>query len=144
MGESKVVQKGKDGYTTVTYIVTYEDGEEVDREEIDRKVTKMVPEITEVGTGIITTKTENKKENVVKYTTKNENTDTLPKGETKIKTKGVDGFDTVTYTITLRDGKETSRKETKRVNTPMIQEVMLVGTYVEPEPEPDPDPNPDE
>src|SRR5699024_7217317 len=36
-GEEEVVQEGKDGYTEVTYEVTYEDGVEVSREEIDRK-----------------------------------------------------------------------------------------------------------
>lgn len=140
-GENRVTQQGKDGYTTVTYLITYTDGVEIKREETDRKVVKPVDKVVEVGTGIITTKTEDKKEKVVKFTSKNENTDTLPKGETKVKTKGVDGFDTVTYTITLKDGKETSRKETKRTTTPITQEVILVGTKEEPKPEPNPDPD---
>ena len=49
-GEEKVVQEGVDGYTEVTYEVTYEDGEEVDREEIDRKVIAPIDEIINVGT----------------------------------------------------------------------------------------------
>ena len=49
-GEEEVVQEGKDGYTEVTYEVTYEDGVEVSREEIDRKVIEPVDEIINVGT----------------------------------------------------------------------------------------------
>src|SRR5699024_2899444 len=49
-GEEEVVQEGKDGYTEVTYEVTYEDGVEVSREEIDRKVVEPVNKIINVGT----------------------------------------------------------------------------------------------
>lgn len=49
-GEEEVEQEGKDGYTKVTYEVTYEDGTEVDREEIDREVIEPVDEIINVGT----------------------------------------------------------------------------------------------
>ena len=49
-GEEEVVQEGKDGYTEVTYEVTYEDGVEVSREEISRKVIEPVDEIINVGT----------------------------------------------------------------------------------------------
>ena len=49
-GEEEVVQEGKDGYTEVTYEVTYEDVVEVSREEISRKVIEPVDEIINVGT----------------------------------------------------------------------------------------------
>lgn len=49
-GEEEVVQEGKDGYTEVTYKVTYEDGTEVDREETGRKTIDPVDEIINVGT----------------------------------------------------------------------------------------------
>lgn len=49
-GEEETVQEGKDGYTKVTYKVTYEDGEEVDREETDREVVDPVDKIINVGT----------------------------------------------------------------------------------------------
>lgn len=49
-GEEEVVQEGKDGYTKVTYEVTYEDGIEVNRKEIDREVIDPVDEIINVGT----------------------------------------------------------------------------------------------
>lgn len=50
VGESRTVQEGQDGYDTVTYEVTYEDGEEVSREEISRETTEPVTEIIENGT----------------------------------------------------------------------------------------------
>lgn len=49
-GEEEVVQEGKDGYTKVTYKVTYEDGTEVSREETDREVIDPVDEVINVGT----------------------------------------------------------------------------------------------
>jgi|SRR5699024_679247 len=49
-GEEEVVQEGKNGYTKVTYKVTYEDGVEVDREETNREVIDPVDEIINVGT----------------------------------------------------------------------------------------------
>src|SRR5699024_9385798 len=49
-GEEEVVQEGKNGYTKVTYKVTYEDGTEVDREEINRETIDPVDEIINVGT----------------------------------------------------------------------------------------------
>ena len=49
-GEEEVVQEGQDGYTEVTYEVTYEDGVEVSREEINREVIDPVDEIINVGT----------------------------------------------------------------------------------------------
>lgn len=49
-GEEEVVQEGENGYTKVTYKVTYEDGTEVDREEINRETIDPVDEIINVGT----------------------------------------------------------------------------------------------
>lgn len=50
LGEEQVVQEGKDGFSNVTYKVTYEDEVEVDREEIDREVIDPIDEIINVGT----------------------------------------------------------------------------------------------
>lgn len=50
VGESRVIVEGVDGYTTVTYLVTYEDGVEVSREETDRVVTPPVTRVIENGT----------------------------------------------------------------------------------------------
>lgn len=49
-GEEETVQEGVDGYTKVTYKVTYEDGVESDREETGRETIDPVDEIINVGT----------------------------------------------------------------------------------------------
>lgn len=50
-GETKTVQKGKNGEKEVTYTVTYEDGEEVSREMLDEKiVAEAIKEQIIVGT----------------------------------------------------------------------------------------------
>lgn len=79
----------------------------------------------------VTTDTETVTENVVPYTTTNVETDDLPEGETEVQTEGVDGYDTVTYLITLHDGVEVNREEQTRETTEPIQEVIRVGTWVE-------------
>lgn len=50
LGTEQVVQEGVDGYTNVTYEVTYEDDVEVSREEKSRDVVAPIDEIIEVGT----------------------------------------------------------------------------------------------
>ncbi|MHA6602699.1 N-acetylmuramoyl-L-alanine amidase [Aerococcus urinae] len=50
-GSQKVLQKGENGEKTVTYEVTYQDGKEVSRQQIDEKVTKEpVDQIVQRGT----------------------------------------------------------------------------------------------
>lgn len=49
-GEEEVVQEGVDGYTKVTYEVTYENDVEVSREETGREVIDPINEIIKVGT----------------------------------------------------------------------------------------------
>ena len=50
LGESNVVQEGVNGYTNVTYEITFHDGIEVSREETKREVIAPIPEIIENGT----------------------------------------------------------------------------------------------
>lgn len=51
LGETRVIQEGIDGEQVTTYEVTFEDGEEVDRQEVSTEVTKeVVNKIVEVGT----------------------------------------------------------------------------------------------
>ncbi|GIH09135.1 hypothetical protein Rhe02_72020 [Rhizocola hellebori] len=55
----------------------------------------------------------------------------LPKGQTKVATAGVAGVETFTYKVTSVDGQETGRELLERkVTTPAIDEVTLVGTKV--------------
>ena len=56
-------------------------------------------------------------------------TDSLPKGETKVETEGVDGLVRTTYEVTSKDGTEVSRTPlSSSVVTEKVDEVVLVGT----------------
>ena len=67
----------------------------------------------------------------VLYGTQTVQTNTLAKGEKRTKVQGVNGEKSVTYTITLTDGKETARaKKSEVVTKPAVDEVIEVGTGV--------------
>ena len=56
-------------------------------------------------------------------------TDGLPQGQTRVKTKGVDGVTRTTYQVTSQDGVEVSRVAISSVVvTAKVDEVVLVGT----------------
>lgn len=50
LGETRVSQEGVNGYTNVTYTITYEDGVEIKREESNREVIPPVNKVVEIGT----------------------------------------------------------------------------------------------
>ena len=78
------------------------------------------------GAGKISTTTVDEPQ--VHSTVKKE-TDSLPKGETKVETAGVDGLVRTTYEVTTQDGKEVSRTPVAQVVvTQKVDEVVLVGT----------------
>lgn len=79
----------------------------------------------------ITTEQEVIQENTVPFEKERKETEELLEGEEEVEVEGVDGFDTVTYTITLHDGEEHSREETSRETTPPVTEVTLVGIGTE-------------
>ena len=55
-------------------------------------------------------------------------TDSLPEGETKVETEGVDGLVRTTYEVTSKDGTEVSRTPlSSSVVTEKVDEVVLVG-----------------
>ncbi len=59
---------------------------------------------------------------------------TLPVGEQKLTQKGVVGTRTIVYTVTYTDGKETLRRvKSDTITKQPVDEITLVGTYVEPE-----------
>ena len=63
------------------------------------------------------------------HSTVKKETDSLPKGETKVETAGVDGLVRTTYEVTTQDGKEVSRTPVAQVVvTKKVDEVVLVGT----------------
>lgn len=67
--------------------------------------------------------------------------DRLPVGQTKVIVEGETGVKTITYAVTYTNGKETSRTlKSEAVTKPPVNEVIAVGTSVEPVPPTDPTP----
>lgn len=92
----------------------------------------------------ITTK-DIKTSTVIPFKTTDIETDTLPKGEKVVSTKGVNGTKTTTTRITYSDGKETGRKVIAETSVKPINEVTSIGTYVAPiKPEKPVEPAPEE
>jgi len=70
------------------------------------------------------------------HTTVEEEDDTLPRGERRVVTEGVDGVTATTYRVTVTGGEETGREVIARaVVSERVDEVVRVGT-AEPQPEP--------
>ena len=79
----------------------------------------------------VTTKTVTET-STIEHETKQVTSSSLAKGTEKVTTKGVDGTTTKTYTVTLVDGKQTSKKlRSTKVTTQPVTEVTTVGTLVE-------------
>lgn len=69
----------------------------------------------------------------IEFSTVRKDDGSLPKGEERISVKGATGERTTTYEVTYVKGVETSRKITgEEVTKTPVDEVILVGTYVEP------------
>jgi len=67
----------------------------------------------------------------IAYATKKVDDDTLAKGRTKVRTAGVAGVRTLTYEVTLTDGKETGRTLVSNIVTKQpVTKVVAVGTKV--------------
>ena len=63
------------------------------------------------------------------HSSSQQETDSLPQGQTQVGTAGVDGVSRVTYQVTMRDGQEVSREVISSVVvTQRVDEVVLVGT----------------
>lgn len=79
---------------------------------------------------VITTKTLTETK-AIPFASTTTNDGSLPKGQTKVITAGVNGVSTLTYKVTLANGKETDRKLiSQTVTTPPITQVTAIGTYV--------------
>jgi len=75
----------------------------------------------------------------IAFTTSTVQDSSLASGTTSIKTKGVNGLKTNTYSDTYTNGKETSSKLVSSVvTTAAVNEVVDQGTYVAPTPTPAP------
>lgn len=69
----------------------------------------------------------------VAFSTSTVNDATLASGTTTVKTAGVNGVETLTYTLTYTNGKQTSRKlVSTAITTPAVTEIVDKGTYVAP------------
>jgi len=80
----------------------------------------------------IQTKTETKTIEIPYETNYIDDTD-LPKGQTKVITKGQNGVKTEYYTVAYEDGVEVERKLSKtETTTAPVTEVIAKGTYVQP------------
>ncbi|PTA43571.1 hypothetical protein C8054_25045 [Micromonospora sp. RP3T] len=65
----------------------------------------------------------------VPYQTKKVKDSSMPKGVTKLRTRGVEGTKKLTYQVTVIDGIETARKVVKtQITTKPVTEVVAVGT----------------
>lgn len=85
---------------------------------------------------LVTYKTDIKTE-AIAYETITQNDSTLAKGTSKIVQNGVNGERTITYKVTLVNGKEISREVVSNViSKNPINKIVKVGTYVAPSYEP--------
>ncbi|MDE1548168.1 G5 domain-containing protein [Jeotgalibaca caeni] len=73
-------------------------------------------------------KTVKAKEKEVAFKTIEEKDSTMLEGETKVTKNGANGYDSVTYEITYKAGKQTSKKEISRETIKPQDKVIKVGT----------------
>ncbi len=130
--EKTIIQKGVDGYTEVTYRLTYQNGGMISREEIAREVIAPVHEIISVGTKPAwTEKTVTERENSVPYQTEYIYDDTLAEGKRIVKTAGENGYTACVYTMKYYRGEFSSRELVKSTVYEPRTEVVIIGTKKE-------------
>ncbi|BAG09168.1 G5 domain-containing protein [Finegoldia magna] len=72
---------------------------------------------------------EEKKTEIIKYTTETKQNPKLKKGETKVVQKGVNGTKEIIYKVTYENGKETKREKiSEKVVVKPVKEITEVGT----------------
>lgn len=90
-----------------------------------------VTTVSKVIEPVITTKVETE-EVAVPFSTSTRESALHEQGDTHVEVAGVNGIDIVTHKITLTDGVETDRVTSKKRTKNPVNEVTVVGTYVEP------------
>lgn len=131
-GETKVIQAGQKGETTIVFNETYVDGVLADTTEVSRTVTKQaIDEITEVGTGIETSK-ERVVDTPIKYTAKVVKDDTLYIGDTVIQQQGKDGYVRETFKDNYVDGKLVNTVSLGKTTTNPAEHIIREGTKQRP------------
>lgn len=128
---TRVIQEGKNGVKTVTYLVDYEDGVEKARGIEDVSVTDPVNEIIGVAPnpGDITSKEETTTETIY-YKTETVNDPNRIKGEPdQVVQEGKHGSREITYTVYYLNGVEISRTEkSRRTITPATNKIISVAS----------------
>jgi len=67
----------------------------------------------------------------VPYTSTRVDDPSLPKGQTEVRTSGVNGVKTLTYEVSYADGRQTDKRLIhEEITTEPINEVIAVGSYV--------------
>lgn len=102
---------------------------ELVKREAELKAKKLEEEASKPVTKI-ETKTE-----VISFTSSEQNDGSIPLGERRVTTEGVNGERTITYEVTYVKNVETARKEVKNeVTKSPTTRITKVGTYVKPAP----------
>lgn len=116
VGESKVVNYGRDGYENYTYTTTYHNGYKVS--EVISSVNSVAPENKIIHVGTLTPEVyEELKEFDIPFSTQIIKDPTLSKGERIVEQVGKDGLKHQIYEVAYVDGQEHSRK--------LVEELVL-------------------
>uniref|UniRef100_UPI001F5708AA G5 domain-containing protein n=2 Tax=Streptococcus acidominimus TaxID=1326 RepID=UPI001F5708AA len=132
VGFEQVVQQGQNGVRTIVETVTLTDGQETSRVEKSNTITtEAVDEIIEYGTKqapVVETREESRTEPVAYKTVRRPNA-TLAVGFEQVIQQGHNGVRTIVETVTLTDGRETSRVEkSNTITTEAVDEIIEYGT----------------
>lgn len=92
-----------------------------------------VSEEVEKPDSVITTETQVEKQKLPFNTVTREDS-SLPSGQTRVESHGSEGEKTITHLISLTNGIETDRKTSEQITKRPVDQVIAVGTYVQPAP----------
>ncbi|MET0978718.1 MAG: transglycosylase family protein [Paeniglutamicibacter terrestris] len=104
------------------------------KDELNAKATDAIVDGLKLKIVRVSTKTVTETKTIKNETDTVKDSDALV-GTEKTLTKGKDGERTLTYTVTLRDGKEAKRKlDSDKVTTKPVDEKVSIGTKAKPKP----------
>ncbi len=127
--ERTVIEKGSDGYTEATYLITYKRGIEISRERISAIVIAPQNELVSVGTKPAWTEISvTERENTVAYETEYIYDATLVEGTRIVKQAGENGYTAVVYSIRYYRGEQVSKDEISRKSYAPRNAVVVIGT----------------
>ncbi len=130
--EETVLTVGMNGYTEVTYRITYQNGIMISQEEIARETIAPIAEVRSVGTKPAwTEKTVTERESSVPYETEYIYDSTLAEGTRIVKTAGENGYTACVYSMKYYRGELFSRELVKSTVYEPQTEVVVIGTKKE-------------